>query len=129
MQISNQNFKVLLVEDNKSVANIHVKMLKEVGCVVDVAQDGRAALFMGQEKYDLIFMDLGLPYIEGIDVCIQLRQIEKDKNAKRKPIVGLTAYDLNNVEAECLAAGMDTVINKPTSPKILEKVINTYARR
>jgi CheY-like chemotaxis protein len=126
MQTRERSLKILLVEDNIIAVKVNKVMLEQIGCIVDVAEDGRKALAMGQEEYDLIFMDLGLPYLSGVEVTVQLRQLEKTTNSKKIPIVGLTAYDLKEVEKECLSAGMDAVINKPATAEILRGTLDTY---
>lgn len=126
MQTRERPLKILLVEDNIIAAKVNKGMLEQIGCIVDVAEDGRKALTMGQEEYDLIFMDLGLPYLSGIEATTQLRQLEKTTNSKKIPIIGLTAYDLQEVENECLSAGMDAVISKPATAEVLRGTLDTY---
>lgn len=126
MQTRERSLKILLVEDNIIAVKVNKAMLEQIGCIVDVAEDGRKALAMGQEEYDLIFMDLGLPYLSGVEVTVQLRQLEKTTNSKKIPIVGLTAYDLKEVENECLSAGMDAVISKPATAEVLKGTLDTY---
>jgi CheY-like chemotaxis protein len=119
-------YKILLVEDSAIVMMAHRGMLEQFGCHVDVAEDGNQALTMAQQPYDLIFMDLGLPYLSGIEVTCKLRQSTKHQTV---PIVGLTACYLADVEQECLTAGMNQVLGKPTTTAELEQVIRSYVPR
>lgn len=117
--------KILLVEDEKIAMLVNKMLLEEIGYSPDIAEDGQQALEMAQKnEYALIFMDLGLPGMSGMEVATKIRAGEK---ARKTTIVALTAYALDDVEEKCLAAGMDTVINKPTTTDVLEKLIKTYA--
>jgi len=123
MTIAAEKAKILIVEDNKMVREIHKGMVENLGYIVDVAENGEQALSMSTNGYDLIFMDLGLPGISGIEATSKIRSSEPSKKTN---IVGLTAYDKEEVEKQCLSAGMDKVINKPATPDTLKLVITTY---
>ena len=126
MNITEPEYRVLLVEDSVIVMIAHRGMLEQFGCCVDVAADGEQALAMAQQPYDLIFMDLGLPCISGIEVTSKLRQSAQHQTV---PIVGLTACYLPDIEKECLNAGMNQVLNKPTTISILQQVVHSYVPR
>ena len=113
--------KILLVEDSPIVIKSHTKILAHIGYIVEVAEDGQKALMMGQGDYDLIFMDISLPYLSGFEVTSRLRQL-----GIKKPIIGLTAYDKHEVETDCLACGMNTVLVKPMRQDQLQSVVETY---
>lgn len=118
-------FKILLVEDQPLVRNVHQKMLAEMGHAPDVAEDGQQAIAMAKSyPYGLILMDIGLPDITGIDASMQIRQT---KTGKVTPIVALTGYALKDVEEKCLAADMNGVLTKPVTPETLQQLISSYA--
>jgi len=112
---------ILLVEDNQILIRAHKQLLEHAGYIVDVAEDGEKALLMGQSLYDLILMDIGLPYLNGFKVTNKLRQL-----GIKTPIIGLTAYIKNDVEKDCLVAGMNTVLNKPIEGEKIKKIIESY---
>ncbi len=118
-----KELKILLVEDNEISLCAHANMLEEISSAPDIAQTGQEALFMiSINDYDLILMDIGLPDIDGIEVTEKIRA-SLSENAKKVVIIGLTAFDLEDVEKECLSAGMNKVIRKPVHPTVLERLI------
>ena len=120
-------FKVLLVEDDPIIAKIHKEMLKESTQEIDHAENGEQAIIMaGINNYDLILLDLGLPDINGVDVALQIHQTKQNETT---PIVALTACHIDAIEQKCLAAGIEKIIIKPTTPEILRQLIHTYAER
>lgn len=123
----NQNCKILLVEDEKVVMYVHTTMLHDLGFTPDTAETGMAALALCQNEYDLIFMDIGLPDINGIEVTTRIRECEQAKNnIKRPSIVALTAYEIHEVYDECMKAGMDEVANKPITKDRLMALIQKH---
>jgi CheY-like chemotaxis protein len=110
--------KILLVEDNHIAAEGATAILNQLGCKVDLASTGSAALSMFNKGYDLILMDVGLQDVDGITVTTTIR--ERENPNKRTPIIALTAHSDNNNQVECLTSGMDGFISKPLSK---EKII------
>jgi CheY-like chemotaxis protein len=102
---------ILLVEDNLMLQDVFTEMLHHIGCKVDIADNGYEAIAMSNKKsYDLIFMDIALPKLDGVAATKIIRSKESDK--KRNIIVGISAYgDL--LEKGCLKSGMDDVYVKP----------------
>ncbi|PCJ17618.1 MAG: hypothetical protein COB02_13420 [Candidatus Cloacimonadota bacterium] len=103
--------KILLVEDNAINQKIATRLLQKLGYKVDVACDGLEALDQLEKKtYDLVYMDLQMPNLNGIEAT---KQIVKKWGDKRPRIIAMTA----NVQAEdkrnCLNAGMDDFVGKP----------------
>ena len=107
---------ILLVEDSRLASVFALAALTELGCQVDVAETGEKALELAvQNQYDLIFMDLGLPNIDGITVT---KELKKRKNRRQTPVVALTAHNDDTLRNKCLAAQMAGFITKPlTSAK------------
>ncbi len=123
-----QLIRVLLVEDNLIIQKAHTLLLQEMGCWVDVVDRGELALsrISQGENYDMIFMDIGLPGITGIEVVKQIREWELMQMRFSLPIIAMTAY-LNAEEHErCLDAGMDAVITKPIQMNELRCVIMSF---
>lgn len=114
---------VLLVEDDLLAQRVTTLMLRELGCQVDIAGNGRSALERIQigNQYDVIFMDVGLPDINGIAVTEMIRGQETSISAI--PIVALTGHLNEDDKAICLQAGMDAVIGKPALQQDFERIL------
>lgn len=101
--------RMLLVEDEKKIANFIERGLKEENYVVDVAYDGEKALFLAEiNPYDLIVLDIMLPGKDGITVCRELRSKKIDV-----PVLMLTAKDRLGDKVLGLDAGADDYLTKP----------------
>ena len=114
--------KVLLVEDNIINQKVAKIMLTDLGCKVDIAKDGGTALHAVKKKYDIIFMDIGLPDINGYDVTTTIIK-GKTKN-KNTPIIAMTAHAYKRDNKKCLESGMKTVLTKPISYEQLKDVLD-----
>lgn len=101
--------KVLLVEDNLIAARATKDILQSLGCTVDTAASGQEALrLFKQHGYHFVYLDIGLPDMNGREVSRYIRQIHVSV-----PIVALSAHVDEEIKAECLAVGMDDVLPKP----------------
>ncbi len=116
--------KILVVEDNEIAAKTAIEILKDMGCKVDLATTGAAALTKFDKGYDLILMDVGLQDIDGITVTSTIR--ERENPNKRTPIIALTAHSENDNQVECLTSGMDGFLTKPLSKASLTAVLNKW---
>lgn len=113
--------RILLVEDDLMVQKVHKRMLEKMGCIVEVAKDGKEAVAMSKNNYDLIFMDVGLPEMSGLEATKKIRR--REGSGKHIPIVAMTAYVHEEDKNNCLAVGMDDVATKPISPVDLQKIL------
>lgn len=105
--------RVLLVEDNAIAAQTTQDILRTLGCEVDIANSGKIALRLFKSgEYDLIFMDLGLPDINGASLTKKIRKIE-EKSGQKTAIFALSAHIDENIKAECKSSDMDDVFAKP----------------
>jgi heavy metal response regulator len=101
--------RILVVEDEKKIADFIKRGLKEEGYAVDVAHDGEEGHFLAAEgKYDLIVLDLMVPKIDGISLCRKLRE-EKITT----PVMMLTVKDAVKDKVAGLDAGADDYLTKP----------------
>jgi len=106
--------RVLLVEDNDINQQVARELLEDVGLAVDVAGDGQVALEMAQRAaYDLVFMDMQMPVMDGLTATRRLREVA---NLARLPIVAMTANAMEMDRQRCLEAGMNDVVVKPIDP-------------
>ena len=106
--------KILLVEDNPINQRVALEILSEIETnTVSVANNGKAALDMlEKESFDLVFMDLQMPMIDGFKATAAIRAKEVGTN-KRLPIIAMTANAMKGDRERCLEAGMDGYVSKP----------------
>ncbi len=115
---------ILLVDDSKVVRMVIAKQLEKLGCAVDIAGDGLEAVAAVEHKrYDMIFMDVMMPKLDGLEATKQIRQLENAEGFKRAVIVGVTGY-VNR--AECISAGMDDFIFKPVTIQQLKDTVKQW---
>tara|TARA_R110002072_G_scaffold64203_5_gene159750 strand:+ start:90003 stop:92243 length:2241 start_codon:yes stop_codon:yes gene_type:complete len=115
------NLKVLLVEDNAINIKVATLMLKKLGIVPDIAMNGQEAVtFVRSNHYDLIFMDMQMPVMDGITATKEIRQLD---NGKSVCICAMTANVLKEDKDACFNAGMDHFLSKPLRTEDIAKVI------
>lgn len=112
---------VLLVEDNQLAQKISKSMLEDLGCKVSIAGTGEEALRAMENHYDAIFMDVGLPDCDGLEVTRRIRRMHYDKSSV--PIIAMTAHVSEHDKRLCFESGMDDFISKPISYESLQKVL------
>ncbi len=117
--------KILIIEDEKKVASFIKKGLEEECYSIDVAIDGREGLkLITSEEYDLIIMDIMIPYIDGITLLKDVR-----KRDISTPILMLTVKDSIKDKVEGLDAGADDYLTKPFAFEELLARIRSLLRR
>jgi two-component system OmpR family response regulator len=117
--------KLLLVDDDVTLAAALRRGLTAEGFAVEVAGDGRDGVWRGREGgYDLILLDVMLPGLNGYRVCAELR-----RSGVRTPILMLTAKDGDLDEAEGLDTGADDYLRKPFSFPVLVARVHALLRR
>lgn len=117
--------RILLVEDERRLANVVKKGLTEEGFAVDVAYDGEEGQYLAQsEEYDLIILDITLPKVDGVTICKTLR-----KRNIRTPILMLTARATLEEKVLGLDSGADDYITKPFAYLELRSRIHALIRR
>lgn len=108
------SLSVLLVEDNPINQRVATLMLGKLGHDVSVAADGNSAISMAAaRRFDIIFMDVQLPDIDGYTATAAIRQ--SGGSSTNVPIIALTANAMAGDERQCLAAGMDGYLSKPVT--------------
>jgi signal transduction histidine kinase/CheY-like chemotaxis protein len=117
--------RALLAEDNPVNQLVAVKMLQALGCTVDVAADGVEAIAMSSRfPYDIIFMDVQMPNLDGLKATRRIRSHESGTHIR---IVAMTANAMAGDRELCLEAGMDDYIAKPVTPDALRKALSELA--
>jgi len=103
--------KILLVEDDEKISSFLNKGLKEEGYAIDCSYDGEEALYLIQNNtYDLILLDIMIPFINGMELCKKVRDSNNDT-----PIIMLTAKDSIDDKVTGLNEGANDYITKPFS--------------
>lgn len=117
--------RVLIVEDDKDIANLVALHLKDLGCQCDLVHDGEKGLEYALKKdYDLIILDLMLPNLDGVEICKEVRT-EK----KYTPIMMLTSKSEELDRVLGLELGADDYITKPFSVRELLARVKAILRR
>lgn len=121
----------LIAEDNEINQFIVKDLFENMGATVEIANDGVECIKMFEadpKKYTMIFMDIQMPEMDGLEATRQIRASDVE-NAKKIPIVAMTAEvfqeDINNA----INAGMNEHLGKPIDVKEVENVIRKYAKR
>lgn len=119
---------VLAVDDYPSNLKLVATLLENLGVNVDCASNGATALeYMNHKDYDLIFMDIQMPVMDGIEVTNQIRLNELPGH--HIPIIALTAHALAAEREAVLCAGMDDYLSKPIDEKQLQRVIHQWTKK
>jgi PAS domain S-box-containing protein len=119
--------RILLVEDNDINQQVAREMLQDTGLAVEVAENGQVALAMVQaSSYDLVFMDMQMPVMDGIAATRELRKLER---CQALPIVAMTANAMAQDRARCLDAGMNDFLVKPIDPGELSRILVRWLPR
>jgi signal transduction histidine kinase/CheY-like chemotaxis protein len=110
-----RSLRVLLVEDNVVNQRVAIGLLRKAGHHVHLASNGREALAaLGQMRFDLVFMDMQMPVMGGLDAIAAIRSGEQS-GGSHLPIIALTAHALEGDREQFLAAGADGYVSKPLS--------------
>ncbi len=121
-----QDCRILVAEDNKANQIVIKNMLKNVSRFIDVADNGIQALEQVQNHhYDLVFMDVSMPEMDGLTACKKIRDMD-DITKSSLPIIAFTAHALSGDEEKFLAAGMSGYLSKPVSLAKLIETINHH---
>jgi signal transduction histidine kinase/DNA-binding response OmpR family regulator/PAS domain-containing protein len=127
--------RILLAEDIEINREIVLTMLEPTRLKIDCAENGRAAVKMYCDepgKYDMIFMDVQMPEMDGYEATKQIRKFENENmeslpiEAKRVPIIAMTANVFREDIEKCLAAGMDNHIGKPLALEDILGMLRKY---
>ena len=118
--------KVLLVEDNELNREIATAIMEEIGLDVDSVEDGKDAVYIMSSaegrKYDLIFMDIQMPKMDGYTATREIRTLNDPKCANI-PIIAMTANAFEEDRKKAIKAGMNGHIAKPIQIGILKNTL------
>jgi CheY-like chemotaxis protein len=142
--ISLEGHRILLVEDVEINREIVLTILEPMGLQIDCAENGRQAVKMygdAPEKYEMIFMDVQMPEMDGYDATRSIRRFEAENKVgktgsvggvggagRRVPIIAMTANVFKEDIARCIEAGMDDHIGKPLDFDIVLEKLHAYLK-
>ncbi len=117
---------ILLAEDNPVNQKVAKRMLEKRGHRVVVANHGIQALeALRKESFDLVFMDVQMPEMDGMEATARIRSKEKDTGG-HQIIIALTAHAMKGDREHCLEHGMDDYLTKPIRHEELDSILNKY---
>jgi CheY-like chemotaxis protein/HPt (histidine-containing phosphotransfer) domain-containing protein len=124
--------RILLCDDNTINQKVAARILQQIGYQPDFAVNGREALdALEQKPYDLVFMDVMMPEMDGLEATRVIR--ERQKNSPSHPnfslrivVIAMTAHAMQSDREKCLAAGMDDYLAKPIRPKDIRNMIEKW---
>jgi CheY-like chemotaxis protein len=116
--------KIAVAEDNIANQRVIMVMLRRLGWESEFAENGRELLDLVRNKdYDLIFMDVQMPLMDGLEATRRLRAGEAGEGVKDVKIIALTANALFGDEVRCLESGMNAYMSKPLKLRTLKQAI------
>jgi signal transduction histidine kinase/ActR/RegA family two-component response regulator len=120
--------KLLVAEDNSVNQLLMTRLLEKRGHHVALAANGREAIeAIARDRYDLVFMDMQMPEMDGLEATAAIRANEKG-HGTRLTVIALTAHAMKGDRERCLAAGMDDYLSKPIGVQELDDVLRRYGR-
>jgi len=116
---------ILLVEDNLINQKVTVRLLNKLGYTIDVTENGVKALeAVKKKKYDIIFMDIQMPEMDGFETTKQILKMFPKMNCPK--IIAMTAAVMKGDREKCLNAGMVDYIPKPVLPEVVQAAIEKW---
>ena len=126
------DLKVLVAEDNPINQKLIKITLENMGIKVVLSNNGLEAFNkynMAPDNYDLIFMDIQMPIMDGVEATHEILDFEREEEIKHTPIIALTANALKGDREKFLAEGMDEYLTKPIRKDELVNIIEKFAKK
>jgi two-component system, sensor histidine kinase and response regulator len=137
-ETSRRMIRILVAEDYPTNRQIAMKHLTKAGYMVDAVENGRQAVDAWMSKdYDLIFMDVQMPVMDGYEAVQTIRNLEAcpdearkilPRVRKRTPIIAMTAHAMQEYLDRCIAVGMDGYLTKPLKGQKFIEVVEAWTR-
>src|ERR1700733_3470148 len=120
---SEHKLRILVAEDNAVNQVVIIRALQKMGHTPVLAQNGKDALAMASsDRFDVVFMDVQMPEMDGLAATAAIRKSEKHGN-RHLPIFAMTAHAMKGDRERCIAAGMDGYIGKPVKFSDIEETL------
>ena len=125
-EFENKQPTLLIVDDNSVNRKVASQILKKAGCIVEEASSGMEAIELAKANhYDLIFMDIQMPEMDGIQTTQKIRTLDL---AKIPPVIAMTAYSMEDDRSRFLSQGMDDYIPKPIKAAALISKVKDWLK-
>jgi PAS domain S-box-containing protein len=122
------NFRILLAEDNVINRAVATGILEKQGHTLSQAENGREAVAaVTNGNFDLVFMDVQMPEMDGLQATRRIREIERERGGHTR-IIAMTAHAMAGDRERCLEAGMDGYISKPVKKEDLLNALRNLSR-
>jgi signal transduction histidine kinase/CheY-like chemotaxis protein/HPt (histidine-containing phosphotransfer) domain-containing protein len=120
---ASKKLRILVAEDNPVNQKVVLRMLEKMGHVPTIVGNGHEAVAaLAAHSFDLVFMDVQMPQMDGLTATRSIRESEK-QTGRHLPIIAMTAHAMKGDKELCLEAGMDGYIAKPVSGNRIEEAI------
>ena len=121
------SLRVLLVEDHPINQKLAISLIERAGHQVTLAQNGEDGLqAVMQQAFDLVFMDMQMPVMDGLEATRAIRAFELAQGRPRIPIVAMTANAMDSDRQACEDAGMDDFLSKPFKADTLRQILDHH---
>jgi len=122
-----ENVHILVAEDNVINQKLITNILDRVGIEVTIANNGKEAFELRMEnKYDMIFMDIQMPVMGGLEATANILSHERQNSKMHTPIIALTANAVSGDREKYIGAGMDGYLSKPIELEKLNIILKEY---
>ncbi|OLS23364.1 MAG: Signal transduction histidine-protein kinase BarA [Candidatus Heimdallarchaeota archaeon LC_3] len=116
--------KILIVDDLPDNLELLELCMKDLSPKVDRAENGKQAIsLIKKNEYDIVFMDLRMPILDGYSAMKHIREWEKQENKDQLLIVAVTAYSMDYEYEKSLQAGFSDFLTKPISKELIKEVV------
>ncbi len=124
---TSKELKILLAEDCENNVLLVQLYLKKFPYSIDVAENGGEAFELYQKnQYDLVLMDIEMPFTDGYQATTSIRQYEKDNGLEKTPIIAVTAHALSENRDKAYDVGCDFFMTKPVRKADLINAVQKY---
>lgn len=122
--------KILVAEDNRNNQMLIKLLLTNLGADVTIAENGKVALSEYKKGYfDLIFLDINMPVMDGLSALKEIRDFEKKAKIDNIPIIALTANTIKGDREKYISEGMNDYLSKPIENQKLIKILSKYLKK